>query len=175
MRMIATRLREGQDLKQSIERLVAAMHVSAAAVMSGVGSLHGAVLRMAGAEAGKQDIRTLDGPFEIVSLVGNLGLGRTHVHMAVSDKNGKVVGGHVKEGCIVHTTVELVLAVEDSLTFSEAPDPQTGFASWISVERKLHGSVSFLRHNAARLRRSARYTRTSSRIPLCCWYNQSND
>lgn len=114
-------------MKQTIEKLVRAMNVSAATVMSGVGSLNSATLRMAGAEAGKQDIRTLQGPFEIVSLVGNLGQSRTHLHMAVSDKNGKVVGGHVKEGCEVHTTVELVLAVEDNLVFDEENDPSTGF------------------------------------------------
>lgn len=127
MRMVATRLREGQDLKGTIEKLVTAMNISAATVISGVGSLHKASLRMAGAEAGKQDIRELEGPFEIVSLIGNLGPGRTHLHMAVSDKKGNVIGGHVKEGCEVHTTVELVLAVEDNLVFGKADDPQTGF------------------------------------------------
>lgn len=127
MRMVATRLREGQDLKGSIERLVAALHLSAATVISGVGSLNTATLCMAGAEAGKQDIRTIAGPFEIVSLTGNLGPGRVHLHMSLSDKDGTVIGGHVKEGCIVHTTVELVLAVEDKLTFTEETDPQTGF------------------------------------------------
>jgi len=127
MRMIATRLREGQDLKQTIEKLVKAMNISAVTVISGVGSLSSATLRMAGAEAGKQDIRTLQGPFEIVSLIGNLGQDRTHLHMAISDKNGNVIGGHVKEGCEVHTTVELVLAVEDNLVFDEENDPSTGF------------------------------------------------
>jgi predicted DNA-binding protein with PD1-like motif len=127
MRMIATRLREGQDLKLTIEKLVKAMNVSAATVISAVGSLNAATLRMAGAEAGKQDIRVLTGPFEIVSFTGNLGLNRTHLHMSISDKDGNVTGGHVKEGCEVHTTVELVLAVEDKLTFSEKNDPHTGF------------------------------------------------
>lgn len=127
MRMVATRLREGQDLKGSVERLVAALKLSSATVISGVGSLNTATLRMAGAEAGKQDIRTLEGPFEIVSLTGNLGPGRTHLHMSISDKDGNVTGGHVKEGCVVHTTLELVLAVEDKLTFTEEIDPATGF------------------------------------------------
>jgi predicted DNA-binding protein with PD1-like motif len=127
MRMIATRLHEGQDLKQTIERLVAAMNVSAATVISGVGSLNVAMLRMAGAAAEKQDIRRIAGPLEVVSLIGNVGQGRTHLHMAVSDTEGTVVGGHVKEGCEIHTTLELVLAVEDKLTFSEAMDPDTGF------------------------------------------------
>jgi len=127
MRMVVTRLREGQDLKQSIEKLVRAMNISAATIMSGVGSLDVAVLRMAGAEAGRQDIRTLLGPFEIVSLIGNVGQDRTHLHMAVSDHDGRVTGGHVKEGCEVHTTVELVLAVEDNLAFGEENDAVTGF------------------------------------------------
>jgi len=125
--MIATRLREGQDLKESIEKLIQAMNVSAATVISATGSLHAATLRMAGASADTQDIRTFTGPFEIVSLIGNLGQNRTHLHMSVSDKDGNVVGGHVKEGCKTHTTIELVLAVEDNLIFDEGDDPQTGF------------------------------------------------
>lgn len=128
MRMIATRLREGQDLKLTIEKLVGVMNISAATVISGVGSLNVAVLRMAGASADTQDIRTFEGPFEIVSLTGNLGQNRTHLHLSISDKEGKVTGGHLKEGSIVHTTVELVLAVEDNLVFGEAPDTQTGFS-----------------------------------------------
>ena len=127
MRMIATRLQEGQDLKATIEKLVHAMNITAATVISGVGSLSQATLRMAGAQADAQDIRTYEGPFEIVALTGNLGPGRTHLHIALSDANGDVRGGHVKEGCTVHTTVELVLAVEDRLVFEESPDPQTGF------------------------------------------------
>lgn len=127
MRMVATRLREGQDLKAALEKLVQSLDISAATIMSGVGSLQTARLRMAGAEAARQDIRELAGPFEIVSLIGNLGPGRAHLHMSISNPAGQVIGGHVKEGCVVHTTVELVLAVEDGLIFGESADPQTGF------------------------------------------------
>lgn len=125
--MVATRLREGQDVKQTVEKLVAAMNISAATVISGVGSLSKVTLRMAGAERNKQDIREVSGPLEVVSLIGNIGRGRTHLHLSVADKTGKVTGGHVKEGCLVHTTVELVLAVEDNLVFGEENDSQTGF------------------------------------------------
>lgn len=127
MRMVATRLREGQDLKTSVEKLVAALHISAATIISGVGSLDSATLRMAGNDKEGMKVRELKGPFEVVSLTGNLGRGRTHLHLSVADKTGKVTGGHVKEGCIIQTTLELVLAVEDKLTFTEETDPQTGF------------------------------------------------
>ncbi len=125
--MVATRLREGQDLKVTLEKLVKAMNLSAVTVISAVGSLNTATLRMAGAQADAQDIRVLEGPFEIVSLIGNLGQERTHLHMSISDKNGTVMGGHIKEGCEVHTTVEIVLAVENKLVFSETEDTTTGF------------------------------------------------
>lgn len=127
MRLIATRLHEGDDLKQAIEAVVQTRQLASATIISGVGSLNAAVMRMAGAQAEKQDIRTLEGPFEIVSLIGNLGQGRTHLHMAISDKDGNVIGGHVKEGCEVHTTVEVVLAVDDGLVFGEELDEHTGF------------------------------------------------
>ena len=127
MRMLAIRMHRGQDLKAEIERFVADNKLSSATIISAVGSLEGVRMRMAGAQPSEQDIRNYDGSYEIVSLIGNLGAGRTHVHIAVSDREGAVIGGHLKEGSVVHTTVELVLAVDDDLVFSEEIDPKTGF------------------------------------------------
>jgi predicted DNA-binding protein with PD1-like motif len=127
MRLLATRLREGQDLKLAIEKFIRDESLSAATVISAVGSLSHVKMRMAGARPDKQDVRDYDGSFEIVSLIGNIGQSRTNLHMAISDSDGKVVGGHLKEGSVVHTTVELVLAVEDSLEFGEEIDKETGF------------------------------------------------
>lgn len=127
MHMVAVRLHEGDDLKQTIENLVKTKALSSATIISAVGSLTQVRIRMAGAQPHAQDIRTLQGPFEIVSLIGNLGPGRSHIHIAVSDKDGAVHGGHLKEASIVHTTVELVLATDANLTFTEQIDAQTGF------------------------------------------------
>jgi uncharacterized protein len=135
MRMVVTRLRGGQDFKQSIEELVKAMDISAATVISAVGSLNTATLRMAFEKGETQDVRSLEGPLEIVSIMGNIGQSRTHLHMSVSDRYGRVVGGHVKEGCIVDTTLELVLAVEDNLVFAEEADATTGFDE-LSIQSK---------------------------------------
>lgn len=127
MNMRAVRLQEGQLLKESIEDFIKAENITAATIISAVGSLSHVRARMAGATPDKQDIRDYNGSFEIVSLIGNLGLGRTHLHVAFSDDEGRVIGGHLKEGSVVHTTVELVLAVDKSLEFGEAVDNTTGF------------------------------------------------
>ena len=116
MRMMALRLREGEDVKDAVETFVRSKNIHAATVISAVGSLRRVRIRMAGAAPDAQDIRDYKGAFEIVSLIGN-----------ISNSEGEVLGGHVKEGCIAHTTVELVLAVDDALEFQEEIDPATGF------------------------------------------------
>lgn len=128
MRLHAIRLERGQDLKQSVTGFVTEQGLSSAAVVSAVGSLTAACLRMAGAEPDTQDVRSFDGHYEIVSLIGTIARdGSAHLHMAISDPEGRVVGGHVKEGCVIDTTAELVIASDDSLEFTRTPDGATGF------------------------------------------------
>lgn len=68
-----------------------------------------------------------EGPFEIVSLVGTLGQGGSHLHGSFADAKGNVIGGHIRAGCTIHTTAEIVLAVLPTLTFERTFDPKTGF------------------------------------------------
>ena len=128
MRLVAAVLKPGDDIRTAIESLVAEHQISAGVVLSCVGALSRVKLRMAGTERDIQDVRELKGHFEIVSINGNVGQGRTHLHMSVSDDEGKVVGGHVKTGGnIVEVTCEVVIVVEDSLKFSEQHDSAVGW------------------------------------------------
>lgn len=131
MNLFAFRLRKGDLLKESIERVVAERKFSAVTIVSAVGSLSKLRIRMAGAQPDRQDIREFVEPFEVVSLIGNIGQGRAHVHIAASNKEGQVVGGHLKEGSIVETTAEIVLAVDTNLVFSEETDETTGFGELV--------------------------------------------
>ena len=88
-----------------------------------VGSLTGARLRFAGRDAGA----TVAGPLEILSLSGTLGAGGVHLHLAVSDADGAVTGGHLLHGCPVRTTAEIVLAFLPGTIFERPVDPETGF------------------------------------------------
>lgn len=129
MRMVAIKLYPGQDLKEAIEAAIKEHNVSAAAVLGCVGALSRARIRMAGATPDFEDIREYVQPMEIISLVGNVGPGRIHAHIAVSDEKGRVFGGHMKEGCIVDITAELVLGVDDSQRFTEKFDKTVGFGN----------------------------------------------
>jgi predicted DNA-binding protein with PD1-like motif len=113
------RLKPGQDLKQELESYVKLNKVQAASVLSAVGSLKLAKIRF----ANKNEASALTGPLEVVSLSGTLGLAGTHLHMAVSDGTGKTTGGHLVEGNVVFTTMEIVLGIYPGLSFQRTLDP----------------------------------------------------
>ncbi len=119
----ALRLRPGADLREALEAFARSTPVAAAGVVSAVGSLSVARIRLAGAK----EIRALQGPWEVVSLNGTVGAGGAHLHAMVSDADGRCLGGHVCAGCIVHTTAELVLLELPGLRFDRTRDPQTGY------------------------------------------------
>ena len=137
--MKAFRLKSGQDLKISMSEFVVESGFTSASVVSAVGSLNKINIRMAGAKPDKQEAINVEDYFEVVSLIGTIAQnGESHLHIAVSDKNGKVIGGHLKEGCIVHTTAEIVLITDPSLQFTRTKDESTGFKE-LNIEELNNG------------------------------------
>lgn len=53
--------------------------------------------------------------------------------MAISDKEGKIFGGHLKEDTIIHLTVEVVIGEDDQAVYTRELDEETRFASWQAV------------------------------------------
>lgn len=117
------RLHPGDDLKQSLIEFAKQNHITAGYMVTCVGSLSTATLRL----AKDLEVKTFADTFEIVSLVGTVSAGRTHLHIAVSDKTGATIGGHLMDGCLIHTTAEIVLGEFDSLEYFKEPDKETGF------------------------------------------------
>lgn len=120
---LALRLHPGQDLRRELTALAEREGLEAAAVVTCVGSLTRVALRY----ADRSEPTTLEGKFEIVSLVGTLSRHGAHLHLSVSDGEGRTLGGHLLDGSTVYTTAEIVLTVLPGLRFTRAPDPQTGF------------------------------------------------
>jgi predicted DNA-binding protein with PD1-like motif len=59
--------------------------------------------------------------------VGTLSLHGIHLHISISDKNGKTIGGHLVEGCIIYTTAEIVIGTSEDFIFMRAVDQNTGY------------------------------------------------
>lgn len=121
--LVTLRLRPGDDLRATLEAETAARGWPAAAVVTAVGSLTHASLRLADAEVSTR----VRGPLEVVSLVGTLGPDGVHLHVSVADRRGRVTGGHLTAGSEVYTTVELVIAVLPDQHFVRVVDPATGY------------------------------------------------
>ena len=123
LKTYALRLRPGDDLRQQLMAFVQAHHLLAGTMLTCVGSLTVATLRLA-----NQDGPTVyRGHFEIVSLVGTLSVNGSHLHLAVADSTGRTIGGHLLDGCRVYTTAEIVLGELPQLEFRRETDPAFGY------------------------------------------------
>ena len=123
MKTYALRLRPGDDLRQQLTGFVQAHQILAGTLLTCVGSLTEATLRLANQTAPT----VYQGHFEIVSLVGTLSVNGSHLHLAVADGTGRTIGGHLLDGCRVYTTAEIVLGVLPELEFLRETDPTFGY------------------------------------------------
>lgn len=127
MRVHAVRLTPGADLEEELERLTREQGLRAGCILSCVGSLSHARLRMPGAVAEPEVFRAFAEPMEIVSLTGTLCPDGLHVHISLARRDGACIGGHLAGGCIVNTTAELVIGELMEVEFRRPLDPATGY------------------------------------------------
>ncbi len=123
MKVVPLRLQPGDDLRRVLEAWMVEQQEQAGCVISAVGSLSAAQLRLAGAA----QARAIRGDLEILSLSGTLSPDGSHLHIAVADSSGAVIGGHLCAGSLVRTTAELVIGLLPEWRFSRELDPATGF------------------------------------------------
>ncbi|PKM89510.1 MAG: DUF296 domain-containing protein [Firmicutes bacterium HGW-Firmicutes-10] len=122
MQTIVKRLLPSQDIKKSLSTLLDEHQLAAAAIISAVGSVSEYALRVSD---GSSVISGFENR-EIVSLSGILTKDGIHAHVSLSGLNGSVIGGHLMEGCLVHTTLEIVLLSLDT-ELTRIYDPITGY------------------------------------------------
>jgi predicted DNA-binding protein with PD1-like motif len=122
MDTIALRLRPRQDLRAELDAFVRNQNLEAACILTCVGSLTEARLRL----AGQSEATLYQGKFEIVSLTGVMSKYGSHYHMAIADSAGQTYGGHVLEGCLIYTTAEIIIGILP-FSFRRESDPETGY------------------------------------------------
>ena len=124
MKVVPLRLQPGDDLRQGLEAWMGEQAEQAGCVLSAVGSLSVAQLRFAGAT----EATVIHGELEILSLAGTLSADGVHLHIAVADSQGAVIGGHLCASSLVRTTAELVIGLLPEWRFTRELDPATGYA-----------------------------------------------
>lgn len=127
----AFRLRPGQDLQAGIQRFVDEHGIEAGWVATAVGSLTDWSLRF----ANRPEATRGTGHFEIVSLCGTVSKHGSHLHLAVSDADGRTIGGHLMPGCLVYTTAEIVIGESPAHVFTRAKDGTTPWAE-LQVQKR---------------------------------------
>jgi predicted DNA-binding protein with PD1-like motif len=124
MKVVPLRLQPGDDVRLALEVWMGEQEELAGCVISAVGSLSLAQLRLAGAT----QATAIRGDLEILSLSGTLSPDGAHLHIAIADSKGAVIGGHLCAGSLVRTTAELVIGLLPEFQFRRELDPATGYA-----------------------------------------------
>jgi predicted DNA-binding protein with PD1-like motif len=120
-RVYVFRLKPGEDLRRSIEAIVKEKNITAGWINTCVGSLTDYRIRF----ANQQEANPGSGHFEIVSLTGTVSVNGSHLHIIISDNEGKTIGGHLLEGCKIYTTAEIVIGSSIAYEFKRKKDGTT--------------------------------------------------
>jgi predicted DNA-binding protein with PD1-like motif len=132
MKTYTFRLKPGQDVFDSIEAFVADNKIEAGCLLSSVGSLTYATLRLANRSLCKE----FEGHFEIVSMIGTVSTNGSHVHISISDGNGVTIGGHLVSGCKIYTTAEIVIAAFDDVVYKrELLENDSGYEELVVYQK----------------------------------------
>ena len=120
-KVYAFRLKPGEDLRKGIEDIVKEKNITAGWINTCVGSLTDYTIRFANQQEGTHGF----GHFEIVSLTGTVSVNGSHLHISISDSEGKTIGGHLLEGCKIYTTAEIVIGSTTAYEFTRKKDGTT--------------------------------------------------
>ncbi len=123
MKVFPIRLKSNADLRTSLKSFAIEKNIQAGFILTAIGSLKQATIRF----ADRENTTVLTEKFEILSLNGTLAVTGIHLHIAIANSHGKVIGGHLSDGCIIYTTAEIVIGIAEDFTFHRSLDEQTGF------------------------------------------------
>ena len=136
LQCFALRMPPGTEVYMGLKNLVTEYGLKAACILSCVGSITQAKIRLASADKDNRDpVLEITERCEVVSMSGTLSPDGIHVHVSLADGEGKVVGGHLMKGMEVFTTMELVIGELPQLSFRRLPCDQTGFTE-LAVQRR---------------------------------------
>lgn len=124
MKPYLLRLKPNQDIKLELLRYAQERNIKTASIVSAVGSVSSMKVRIADGETIVSD----DQNREVLSLRGTLINGKIHAHIGAISTRMDVFGGHLMEGSIVHTTMEVTLLdLSEDIQAKRIFDSETGY------------------------------------------------
>jgi len=123
MKVFPLRLKPNEHLRESLKNFANQENIKAGFILSAIGSLKQAKIRF----ANQSNSILLIEKFEILSLNGTIATSGVHLHIAISDKQGKTIGGHLDNECIIYTTAEIIIGTTEQFIFNRTIDEQTGY------------------------------------------------
>lgn len=100
-RVFLLRVPEGEELVSFVNELAREKNIIVGSV-SGIGSLKNPKIGYFEEKKSQYKVIELKGTYELVSLMGNISIKEgapfAHIHVALGDSEGKVLGGHLIEG-----------------------------------------------------------------------------
>lgn len=125
------RLELGDDIHRTIAQFCADHHIANAAVQ-GIGSVESPTLAHYSIKTKAFNHKQLEGIYEVVSLLGNVGLiedkPQAHIHVTISDIHMDTQAGHLVKGAC-SATLELILTAYPS-RHAKAHDDTIGLSVW---------------------------------------------
>ena len=124
MKPYLIRLKPNQDIKQELIQFSVKNNIKVGSIVSAVGSVTKMSVRIADGKTVVQDNQNR----EVFGLSGTLVHNQIHAHIAAINTKMDVFGGHLMDGCLVHTTMEItILDVSDNINASREYDEGTGY------------------------------------------------
>ena len=124
MKPYLIRLKPKQDIKQELIQFSKKYNIKVGSIVSAVGSVSQMNVRIADGKSVVMDQEDR----EVFALSGTLVQHQIHVHIAAINTKMKVFGGHLMDGCLVHTTMEITLLdLSDSISATREYDENTGY------------------------------------------------
>lgn len=130
-RVHTLRLLPGDDVMLELKKFIVDNRIEAGFILSAAGSLTHYTIRFANQEEGSKGT----GHFEVVSLTGLLSTEGNHVHLSVSDSTGRTIGGHLLDGNLVYTTLEVVIGEDLDHSYQRETDPTFGYKELVVKKR----------------------------------------
>lgn len=124
MKPYLLRLKPNQDIKLELLKYAQERNIKTASIVSAVGSVSSMKVRIADGKTTVGD----DQNREVLSLSGTLINGKIHAHIGAISTSMDIFGGHLMEGCIVHTTMEITLLdLSEDVQAERIFDSETGY------------------------------------------------